>query len=174
MARGQAEALFPMLRSLLVADGCDWASLSAIAVGTGPGNFTGIRIAVAAARGMAMSLDIPSIGVTGFEALSLDATDLAWATIPAPRDQIYVQLIGAWDSARLMSLEDARTEISRHPAPLLGFLAPDPVARPDPVSIARVGEQRLKSVAAIKPPAPTYIKPPDAAPSRDAPPVILT
>ena len=43
----------------------------AIGVGVGPGNFTGIRIAVAAARGLALALDIPAIGVTGFEAIGL-------------------------------------------------------------------------------------------------------
>ena len=50
MARGQAERLFPLLEALLSQAGVTWRDLSAIGVGTGPGNFTGIRIAVAAAR----------------------------------------------------------------------------------------------------------------------------
>ena len=52
MTKGQAERLFPLLAELLAEAGVDWRDLSVVGVGTGPGNFTGIRIAVAAARGM--------------------------------------------------------------------------------------------------------------------------
>ena len=51
MARGQAEHLFGMLEEMLAAEGLVWGDLDVIGVGIGPGNFTGIRIAVAAARG---------------------------------------------------------------------------------------------------------------------------
>lgn len=69
MARGQAERLFPIFDNVLSEVGAVWEELDAIAVGTGPGNFTGIRIAVSAARGLALSLGIPAIGVSGFDAL---------------------------------------------------------------------------------------------------------
>src|SRR6056297_2365432 len=49
MARGQAERLMPLLAELLAEAGLAWSDLAALGVGTGPGNFTGIRIAVAAA-----------------------------------------------------------------------------------------------------------------------------
>ena len=62
MARGQAEHLMPMLEEVLAAQGLTWADLDAIGVGTGPGNFTGIRISVAAARGLALGLGIPAVG----------------------------------------------------------------------------------------------------------------
>ena len=53
MAKGQAERLLPLLEGVLAEAGVSWHALDAIAVGTGPGNFTGIRLSVAAARGLA-------------------------------------------------------------------------------------------------------------------------
>jgi tRNA threonylcarbamoyl adenosine modification protein YeaZ len=88
MGRGQAERLFPMLEEVLAEDGAGWRDLDALAVGTGPGNFTGIRIAVSAARGLALSLGIPAIGVSRFEALlcaagRLEATGPELVSLPA-------------------------------------------------------------------------------------------
>lgn len=70
MERGQAERLFPMLENLLDARRNSWTELAAIGVGTGPGNFTGTRIAISAARGLALSLGIPAIGTSRFEAVA--------------------------------------------------------------------------------------------------------
>ena len=64
MAKGQAERLMPMLEELLAEAGIAWRIFAPLAVGTGPGNFTGVRISVAAARGLALGLGIPAIGVT--------------------------------------------------------------------------------------------------------------
>ncbi len=70
MKRGQAERLFPMLQDFLEARRISWTDLAAIGVGTGPGNFTGTRIAVSAARGLALALGIPAIGTSRFEAVA--------------------------------------------------------------------------------------------------------
>lgn len=70
MKRGQAERLFPMLEDFLGARRISWTDLAAIGVGTGPGNFTGTRIAVSAARGLALALGIPAIGTSRFEAVA--------------------------------------------------------------------------------------------------------
>ena len=59
MTRGQAERLMPLLEDLLAEAGASWRDLARIGVGIGPGNFTGVRIAVSAARGLALSLKIP-------------------------------------------------------------------------------------------------------------------
>ncbi|MBC7675527.1 MAG: tRNA (adenosine(37)-N6)-threonylcarbamoyltransferase complex dimerization subunit type 1 TsaB, partial [Rhodoferax sp.] len=69
MAKGQAEYLIPMLQTMLTSKGMTWRDLTALAVGVGPGNFTGIRISVSAARGLALGLGIPAIGVSNFEAM---------------------------------------------------------------------------------------------------------
>ena len=71
MEKGQAERLMPLISELLAEAGVVLADVTAIAVGTGPGNFTGVRIAVAAARGLALGLGVPAIGVTRLEALAL-------------------------------------------------------------------------------------------------------
>lgn len=79
MSRGQSESLFELIQSTLDDTGAVFEELDAIAVGIGPGNFTGVRISVSAARGLSMSLGIPAIGVTNFEALA--------HICPAPLDQ---------------------------------------------------------------------------------------
>ena len=73
MKRGQAERLFPMLGGFLDSRHISWSDLAAVGVGTGPGNFTGIRIAVSAARGLALALGVPAIGTSRFEAIAFFA-----------------------------------------------------------------------------------------------------
>jgi len=69
LQRGQAERLMPMLEGLLAGQGLTWRDLDALAVGIGPGNFTGTRISVSAARGLALALGIPAVGVSMFEVM---------------------------------------------------------------------------------------------------------
>ena len=57
MARGQVEHLMPMLEEVLAEAGIAWADLDGIGVCTGPGNFTGTRISVSAARGLALGVE---------------------------------------------------------------------------------------------------------------------
>lgn len=68
MARGQDGRLPILTRDVLEAAGTSLAELDRIAIVTGPGSFTGIRIGVAFARGLALALDIPAIGITSLEA----------------------------------------------------------------------------------------------------------
>ncbi|HEY9037578.1 MAG TPA: tRNA (adenosine(37)-N6)-threonylcarbamoyltransferase complex dimerization subunit type 1 TsaB [Roseovarius sp.] len=159
MTRGQAERLMPLLEEVLAEAGIVWGDLARIGVGVGPGNFTGIRIGVSAARGLALALEIPAIGVTGFQAISLDASPPHVAAIPAPRDHVYVQTPDGTQA--LMSVAEAEGI----GAPLRYLPAADEMA----CSIAR-----LAAVAPPGPaPAPLYLRAADAAPARDAPPVML-
>ena len=68
MPHGQAEALLPMVERAMREAGWRPRRSISIAVTTGPGSFTGIRVGLAAARGIALALDLPLIGVTSFEA----------------------------------------------------------------------------------------------------------
>ena len=92
MTRGQAERLVPLLEEILAETGLAWSDIDRIGVGVGPGNFTGIRISVATARGLALGLGAPAIGVTTFDAIaSITPGDTA---VPAPRDQVYLNRAG--------------------------------------------------------------------------------
>lgn len=161
MTRGQAERLMPMLEDLLRGAKVGWQDLHRIGVGIGPGNFTGIRISVSAARGLALGLKIPAIGVSSFEAAGLGHATPHLATVPAPRNQIYVQDSNRVQSARLAAaLPETTMPIHERPAPaaLSAAIAHIAATHPDP-SAPR--------------PAPLYIKPADAAPAADPPPRIL-
>lgn len=70
MARGQAEALVPLAQAALADAGCAFDALDRIAVTVGPGAFTGLRIALAAARGFAVAAGLPVVGVTSFDAIA--------------------------------------------------------------------------------------------------------
>lgn len=100
MDRGQAEALMPMIEKILK-DACLRPEhLDCICVTYGPGAFTGLRIALAAARGMALALNVPCIGVTTFEAVAQgalesaapDAPETLLVVIESKRDDVYAQL----------------------------------------------------------------------------------
>ncbi|WP_353535326.1 tRNA (adenosine(37)-N6)-threonylcarbamoyltransferase complex dimerization subunit type 1 TsaB [Cognatishimia sp. WU-CL00825] len=161
MGRGQAEALMPMLEKLLEQQNLTWTDLDAIGVGTGPGNFTGIRISVSAARGLALALKIPAIGVSTFEATRLGSTDETITAVSAPRDQLYISDPKLGSKPILVS-------------------APYPTDRP--IKMALPAAQLAENIGHVavsrihfppERPAPLYIRAADAAPSRDAPPTIL-
>ncbi len=70
MPHGQAEALLPMVDRAMRGARLEASALDLVAVTTGPGSFTGIRVGLAAARGIVLGLDIPLFGVTSFEAVA--------------------------------------------------------------------------------------------------------
>ena len=157
MGRGQAERLMPLLEEVLAEAGIAWADLSFIGVGTGPGNFTGIRISVSAARGLALGLGIEARGVSTFDAIRAhhSAAEGLRPAVPAPRDQVYVQ---TGETAPEMAPLEAAGDIT---------LPPDGAAWA--VAIARVA----LTGGGTCPAKPLYVKPADAAPPSDPPPVIL-
>lgn len=159
MARGQGERLMGLLEDLLCDTNTTWADLDGIAVGIGPGNFTGIRISVSAARGLALGLNKPAIGVSNFDAVAFGAPRPVTAHWPAPRDQRYVQ--------------DLR-DIDQSPPRLEAGEATAPDARTIIEAIAAIGAARLTNPKTVLTrPAPLYVRPADAAPPRELPPVIL-
>jgi tRNA threonylcarbamoyladenosine biosynthesis protein TsaB len=91
MPRGQAEALLPMVDAAMRAAALSVSELDLVAATVGPGSFTGIRVGLAAARGIAFAAGLPLIGMTGFEAARAG--------------------IGAGESALLVALESRREEL---------------------------------------------------------------
>ncbi|MDJ0949619.1 MAG: tRNA (adenosine(37)-N6)-threonylcarbamoyltransferase complex dimerization subunit type 1 TsaB [Alphaproteobacteria bacterium] len=98
MERGHAEALIPMVTRVMAEAGLRYAQLDRIAVTVGPGAFTGLRIGLAAARGLAIAAGIPVSGVTTLEALAhgadagLRSGRPVLAVIDAKRADVYAQL----------------------------------------------------------------------------------
>ncbi|MGL4310082.1 MAG: tRNA (adenosine(37)-N6)-threonylcarbamoyltransferase complex dimerization subunit type 1 TsaB [Paracoccaceae bacterium] len=174
MDKGQAERLVPLLETVLSDAGLGWRDLSALAVGTGPGNFTGVRIAIATARGLALALNIPAIGVTRFDALLCDLPEPVWVIEDARRGEVYLQAPAR--SARLAPLSEALAipqgaAIIGSATHMIPGALPVSPRHPLAVAIAHVGLTRLGT--AQPRPAPFYLRGADAAPPADPPPVIL-
>jgi tRNA threonylcarbamoyl adenosine modification protein YeaZ len=93
IAQGHAEILFDRLAVLLARNGTAYADLTRLAVTTGPGSFTGLRIGLSAARGLALALDIPVIGVPSLTAISLAAPagEPVIVLVDARRGEAYFQ-----------------------------------------------------------------------------------
>lgn len=68
IGKGHVELLMDVIATVLRSAEATWSDLTKLAIGIGPGSFTGIRVAVATARGLEISLGIPSVGVTTLEA----------------------------------------------------------------------------------------------------------
>jgi tRNA threonylcarbamoyl adenosine modification protein YeaZ len=182
MKMGQAERLMPMIQDVLNDVGATPRDLSAIAVGIGPGNFTGVRISVSAARGMALALNTPAIGVSLLEAAVFGKSGPVLACLSAPRDSAYIQFFDATIS------DPQHTALASLPKDLVppdticvGTAAADvasildlkfePVRYAPASAIAQVAATRLNDEHPA--PAPLYLRPADAAPSRDLPPILI-
>lgn len=179
MAKGQAEALVPLLEQVLHDAGRGWGDLAGIGVGVGPGNFTGIRLSVATARGLALGLGVPAIGVTMFDACAHGLPRPLTVALDARRGAVYVQEFDpdAGDAA-LLDLSDAlafgATPVTGSAAILWAQATGAPVltqTMPLGVAIAHVAATRLHSPQPR--PAPFYLRAADAAPPSDPPPLIL-
>ena len=96
IATGHAELIFARIATLLDRNDLAYADLQRIAVTTGPGSFTGLRIGLSAARGFGLARSIPVIGVPSLLAISLSAVDgPVTVLLDARRDEAYFQLFGA-------------------------------------------------------------------------------
>ena len=162
MGRGQAERLMVLLEEVLAEAGVTWNNLDAIGVGVGPGNFTGIRISVSAARGLALGLDIPAVGVDGFDARAAEGE---LAAVPAPRDQVYAALPD--QAPRLMPREEAE-DAARDAG-----LTCAPMATPPGIAVAIARDAMARFETETDAPAPLYLRAADAAPSSDQPPALI-
>ncbi len=98
--KGHAEHLIGIIGHAIEASGIEYQDLDAIAVTVGPGSFTGVRVGVSAARGFALSLGIPAIGISTLQGLAFEARQIrpdapVMAAVDARRKEIYAQLFDA-------------------------------------------------------------------------------
>lgn len=147
--RGHAEVLMPMIEEVRRAAAVDYGDLDLIGVTVGPGSFTGIRVGVAVARGIAIAAGKRAVGVTTLAAMAaraheavttIDAPPRIVSIIDARREEAYMQEFMVEDSQVLPTSEqpllDAITNIvgrlGDEPAILVGSGAPKLLeARPD-------------------------------------------
>src|SRR6188768_3856468 len=97
MKRGHAEALMPLIARVMKASGIAFAALDRIAVTVGPGSFTGLRVGISAARGIALAAARPAIGLSTLSALAAPHVaartgDTIIAAIDARNEQVYFQV----------------------------------------------------------------------------------
>ncbi len=167
----------PLIGAVLADADVTLDRLAVIGVGTGPGNFTGVRIAVAAARGLALGLGIPAIGVSGFDAAALDLPPDVVASLDARRGAVWLSGAGLDPQQAVPGALPgglAGRDVTGHRADEIaaetGGRALVPTL-PLPVAIARIAASRAGTPQPR--PAPMYLRPADAAPPSDPAPVLL-
>ena len=186
MARGHAEALMPLIARVMDIADVEFAALDRIAVTTGPGSFTGLRVGISATRGIALAAGKPAIGLStlaGFAAplIAEDDSTHVVAVIDARHDNVYLQVFGIGGrtlvAPRIATLRDAVRAAMTGPARIVGSaanllaaawprgvdqpIAVEQCAAPDIGWIARLGAAATDGSG---PPKPLYLRAPDAQP----------
>ncbi|MEN0001449.1 MAG: tRNA (adenosine(37)-N6)-threonylcarbamoyltransferase complex dimerization subunit type 1 TsaB [Pseudomonadota bacterium] len=192
MKRGQAEALQPLVEETLESAGVSYGDLSAIGVGVGPGNFTGIRISVAFARGLGLVTKLPVLSITSFDLMRAAVDDAEAKTfllsVPAPRDQVYVQFQNLGQPVGEPGLVDPSAlpdHLIRTDMKLLGHRVQEmaehlnvpfqeAVIEDVPNRLGRLAHWKWQHHRDVAPPSPLYVRPADATPASDPPPVIFS
>src|ERR1700688_3528834 len=188
MRRGHAEALMPLIARVIKQAGIAFTALDRIAVTTGPGSFTGLRVGLSAARGIGLAADRPVVGVTTLTAyaapvVSQNAEQSVISAIDARHDQVYFQVVRGNGSSlilpRVGPIEEA-LGASRFGAPhLVGNAANILAARwpahaPPPFKVDAQGAPDIACVAwlggAVSPATARarsyYLRAPDATPPK--------
>jgi tRNA threonylcarbamoyladenosine biosynthesis protein TsaB len=186
MTRGHAEALMPLIARVMDKAQVEFSELDRIAVTTGPGSFTGLRVGISAARGIALATGKPAIGLSTLSGLAApliaedDSTNVVVA-IDARHDHVYLQVFGTGGrtlvSPRIATLRNGARAAAASPARVVGSAAgllaaawpkgTDPPllvdnrGAPDVSWIARLG---AAAAAGYGPPRPLYLRAPDAQP----------
>jgi tRNA threonylcarbamoyladenosine biosynthesis protein TsaB len=189
MKRGHAEALMPLIGRVIKESGVAFAALDRIAVTTGPGSFTGLRVGLSAARGIALAANKPVVGLSTLTAYAApvvgqNAAQPVLSAIDARHDQVYFQVVsgdgGSLMRPRVAPIEEALGAAQFGAAHLVGNAAKiladrwpadaappfkvDPQPAPDIAWLAWLGAAVSPDIA---PARPYYLRAPDAKPQKD-------
>jgi tRNA threonylcarbamoyladenosine biosynthesis protein TsaB len=168
MTRGHQERLAPMAAEAMAAAGLAFTDLDRIAVTVGPGSFTGLRVGLAFAKGLALALEIPCVGVGTLAALaaSLEGAGQCTAVIDAGRGSVFVQ---TFDGEAALGPPESRpleaadlTHAGRLVGPTASLLAATGQHALDLVAPTPLAVARLAWNATSEPPRPLYLRAPDA------------
>jgi tRNA threonylcarbamoyladenosine biosynthesis protein TsaB len=184
IGKGHAEILMDVIQETLDAADVAFAGLGAVAVSVGPGSFTGVRVGVSAARGLALALKVPAAGVSTLEALAFEARashgqNRVLAVIDGGRDGIYAAIYDGFGKIvynPLVAQLDKIAELAVDGATVLAGSAARRVAESMPsrsflfgpqlptADIATYARVALEKGFAGDKPRPLYLRAPDAKP----------
>ena len=195
-AAGHAERLLPMVAEVMQAAGVAFAELDRIAVTLGPGGFTGVRVGIAAARGLALATGKPVVAATSLAVMAHRAEELLaeageppkarrlMVAVDARRGALYVQSFAAGavgtTEAQLLAPEEAARSLGPEGAIVVGSGAAIVAAAAHALGVAvetRLPElqpraRNLAAMAARLPPVspvrPLYLRAPDVRPQKAA------
>ncbi len=183
---GHAERLFPMIAAVMDDAGLEFASIDRIAVTLGPGTFTGVRVGISAARGLALASGKPVVATTSLAVMAHRAEELLGkgpeghrlaVAVDARRGAVYVQGFAAGaaetSQASLLTLQEAVRWIGRNEALIVGSAGPVLAGLvneaggtaehrlPDLQPHARNLALLAAGLAPVAPLRPLYLRPPD-------------
>ena len=189
MDKGHAESLLPLVERVIARIPGKFKSIERVAVSIGPGSFTGLRVALAAARAFGVALRVPVVGVTTLSAFALphlfdESGRVIASVIDARHQHLYAQVMSndgqimmAPDVISLVAMADwlsgHRVRVIGTGARLLEAILIDrgedvvcdgDLPGPDIVSLAQLG---LIATPHLALPTPMYLKPPDALPQQN-------
>lgn len=168
LGKGHAEQLMEVIDIAQKRAGIAYRDLGAVAVSTGPGSFTGVRVGVATARGLALALKIPAVGVSTLEALAGEARAgqpgrAVFVRIDAGRGQAYVARYSVTGET-LMAPAVAGMEVADALLGAAGDVLLVEGRTADIGVYAHIAAARLGSGVPIPAPKPLYLRDADAKP----------
>ncbi len=189
MVRGHAERLVPMVAEIFNDAKCAIKDLDLVAVTSGPGAFTGIRVGLAAARGFALSAEVPCIGLTTLEAI---AAKITWTpgkllvALDSKRKDVYFQIFEAngvpvtgadvgfpeqvgiiaaqhiLAGTRVILAGDAAIAVSEHLVRGGIYAEMSGIPYPNAEALAELAASKWSSGVPLMPVKPLYLRKPDA------------
>ena len=189
--RGQTERLLPIIDAVMRKSGLSAAALDIVGATIGPGSFTGIRIGLAAVRGIALATGARSVGVTSFEAVAANLASRAdersasflLIALESRREDLYVQLFDHAHHPLVDPIAVMPVELDKTVRGLIGeaplVVAGDAAQRaeqmllarsdtivvggsaPDATGVLRAMIRRKRLGELLAPPLPLYLRPPD-------------